>query len=109
MPGFVDLMLDESRSSAPTPTFRVLDEPILLFDRFEIREVMAALGVVIFFGVIGGAWFVTAGLTGGVLVGSPWLRGRFPPGTIARMVSDRFSRLPAGPFTWGRTRTIWEG
>jgi hypothetical protein len=102
MPNFYDLTLEEIRSSEKTATFRAIDEPILVFNRFELKEIFFALGATIFFGVVLGSWALAALAIAASLILMPKLRHRFPKGIFTRMLSDRFSELPIGPFTWGR-------
>ena len=87
------------------PTYPTLNDPVLLFNRFRLYEIGSALAAVVIFGVIRSEWIFTLLLVAAMLVGSPAIRKRVPPTFIYRKFLDRFSKLPNGPFTWGRSHS----
>ena len=87
------------------PTYPSLNEPVLLFNRFRIYEVGTSLGITVIFGVIRSEWLFCLFLVSLMLIGSPVLRKKAPPAFLYRKLIDRTSKLPLGPFSWGRSNS----
>ena len=88
-----------------TPTYPTLNDPVLLFNRFRLYEVGSALSIVVVFGVIRSEWIFTLLMVIAMLVGSPAIRKRVPPTYLYRKFLDRYSKLPIGSLTWGRSHS----
>lgn len=82
--------------------YQAVFEPVLLFNRFRIYEVAAALATTILFGVILNKWILSFFSLLLVLYGLPKLRSKWPFEKIYRIYLDHVSDLPIGAFTWGR-------
>ena len=104
MGDFRDYTLERLGRVEKIPSYPSLNEPVLLFNRFRIYEVVSALGAVVIFGVVRSDWLICTLLVALMLVGSPALRKRTPPAFIYRKMLDRFSKFPCGPFSWGRSQ-----
>lgn len=105
MGNFRDYTMERLGRVEKKPTYPSLNEPVLLFNRFRIYEVGTTLGVVVIFGVIRSDWLLSLILALLMLVGSPSLRKKTPPTFIYRKLLDRFSSLPCGSFSWGRSHS----
>ena len=105
MGDFKDYTMERLARVKKKPTYPSLNEPVLLFNKFRIYEVVGALWVIVFFGVIRSNWLVSLILVMFMLVGSPALRKRTPPSFVYRKILDYFSKLPLGSFTWGRSHS----
>lgn len=104
MASFYDYTFERLGRSEKSPTYATLNDPVLLFNRFRIYEVMTSLGIVIIFGVVQGQWLMSAMGVALMLMISPAMRKRMPPSQLYRWLRDFMQPLPVGRFTWGKTK-----
>ena len=95
---------DSLRENHGRKVSQTVDQPILVFDYFELSDVFMALGVVLFFGVILYSWFLMILLliiSIGVL---PVVKKRYPKGILYHYPYKKFGMSLPGLINPGERR-----
>ena len=77
---------------------QTLDEPIMIFEIWELTEAFFAMFVILILGVLFNQWLLTAFTVGLLLVLFPWVRANFNKGMVFHFPYAKFGMtLPELP------------